>query len=96
MKAIKFLIAVVLIITTIGVLMFIQQAIVLGGLAVGIAELNAKIIGFIAMMFIGGMILWGNKVFNWVIAPFTNKRTKSKVIGEIRKLLDEVEIMDQI
>lgn len=96
MKAVKFLIAVVLIIATIGMLMFVQQAIVLGGLAAGITEASAKIIGFATMMFMGGMILWGDNVFNWLIAPFVNKRTKSEVVGEIRKLLDEVEIIDQV
>ena len=96
MKAIKFVIGVALVVATIYLMLFVQQAFVLAGLAVGISELSAKIIGFVVMMFLGGMILWGDTVFTWIAAPFVNKRTKSQVVADMRNLIEEIEVMDRV
>lgn len=96
MKAIKFVIGTGLVAVTLYLLIFAQQAFVLAGLAAGISEISAKIIGFSVMMFLGGMILWGDTVFTWIAAPFVNKRSKAEVVEDMRKLLDEIEIMDRV
>lgn len=96
MKAIKFVLGVSFVVATIYFMMFVQQTFVLAGLAADISELSAKIIGFAVMLFLGAMILWGNTVFTWIAAPFVNKRTKTEVVQDMRKLLNEIEVMDRV
>lgn len=96
MKAIKFVLGVGFVVVTIYLMLFVQQTFVLAGLAAGISDLSAKIIGFAVMMFLGAMILWGDTVFTWIAAPFVNKRTKTEVVQDMRKLLDEIEVMDRV
>jgi hypothetical protein len=96
MKAIKFVLGVGFVVVTIYLMMFVQQAFVLAALVAGISELSAKIIGFAVMMFLGAMILWGDTVFTWITAPFVNKRTKTEVVQDMRRLIDEIEVMDRV
>ena len=96
MKAIKFVLGVCFVIVAIYLLFFVQHTFVLAGLAAGISDLSAKIIGFSVMMFLVAMILWGDTVFTWIAAPFVNKRTKTEVVDDMRKLLDEIEVMDRV
>jgi hypothetical protein len=78
MKVIKFLIAVALIILTIIIFAFVQKAVMLYGLVVGMTEFGASIIGLITVVFLLVMFIMIDHVGDWIVDPFTNKNDSKK------------------